>query len=169
MKIAFDLDGVFYDMSKILDEFMSKKGYDVDKTQYNLAKRYNVTEEESILFLNEFIKEDTFLKIPLIKKAKETFLELSKENEIYIITYRHWAEHGIRDTILRLYLDNIPVKLNNIIFTKEKGAYAMILGIDLFYEDCLDNAIDIRDNSDAKVIIVDNDYNKSVDFERVKW
>jgi 5'(3')-deoxyribonucleotidase len=98
-------------------------------------------------------------------------IRLSKHNELYIITYRNWTEFGFRDTLERVIEDEIPVKLSNIIFSKNKGTPAKELGIDLFYEDTIENIEDILKTSNSSVVVVDATYNRVDDnrFDRVKW
>lgn len=169
--IAFDLDGVVYNLLSPLNAFMKGKGLElIDNSQYDLGKRYGVSKQEGLELLKEWGKTRPFLNMPLCERAKQEMIKLRNHN-LYIITHRDWTEQGIEDTLKRVKLDNLPVKPENIIFSKKKSDWAKKLKIDLFYEDSTINANYILSNSDAKVILIDAPYNQ--DFEgnvtRLKW
>lgn len=166
-KIAFDLDGVVYNFIDAFDEFITNKGHCVLESEYDRG----LTRSQAIDLINEFGLTRPFLNIPLYQKAKEEMLRLSKDNELYIITYRDWTEFGIKDTLKRVAKDGLPVKPENIIFDKNKGFHANRLNIDLFYEDSLSNVEDILRSSNSLVKLVDTPYNQSKEIkaERIKW
>lgn len=171
-KIGFDLDGVVYNFMDSFDAFAASCRYSLkDDSAYNIAKRFGVGEKDAKIILNGFGETRPFKWIPLIYKAKEEMIRLSLNNEIYIVTYRDWCKQGIEDTIERIKRDNLPVNLDNIIFSKHKGKYAKELNLDIFYEDSIENVIDIFNKSDCKPIIVNKCYNQTTDkrFERVNW
>lgn len=155
MKIGIDLDGVVYDIISSFDEFLISKGIIPNKKEYDRG----IEKERIKKHFEEFSKVRPFLKIPLIDKARETINNLSRKNEIYIITHREWCENGIKDTLSRLKKDKI--KFNKIYFTKRKGEEAKKYNLDFFIEDNLTNARYIRELSNAKVFLIDAPYNQS--------
>ena len=172
MKVGFDLDGVVYDFTSSFDKFMRRKKLNlVNESSYNLGIRYGITEVEGFNKLHIFSRLRPFRWIDLNEIAKKEMIDLSKNNELYIITHREWATNGIEDTLERIKQDGLPVKESNIIFSKEKGEWANKLGIDIFYEDSAENALDIIDKSNSLVRLVDMPYNqiKHKKIERLKW
>lgn len=170
--IAFDLDGVVYDFCLQFDEFMRLNGIKVrDESNYNLDIRYGISKSLGGLFLEKFGWGKPFLKTPLYRKARDEMNRLAQDNDIYIITHRDWAETGIEDTLKRIRTDKLPVEERNIIFSKEKGLYANKLGIDMFYEDSVDNTLDILEKSNSLVKLVDTPYNQIQRDRiiRIKW
>ena len=161
MKIAFDLDGVVYDIVPDLDRFFIKSGFPIiDKSKYDLKKRFGISSEKRNEIISRYGETRPFLTIPLIKKAKYELERLSKNNEIYVVTNRDWNEYGIKDTLDRIKQDRLPIKEDNIYFSSNKGKFSKELEINIFVEDCLDNARDIIKNSNSLVALVDNEYNK---------
>lgn len=171
MKVAFDLDGVVYNLLDPLDEYMRQQGFPLlDVSNYAMSKRYGLGEKEGMDKLDEFGLTRPFLTMPLYEKGREEMMKF-KDHELYIITYRDWTPNGIEDTLTRIEADGLPVNRDNVIFSSEKGKWARCLGIDLFYEDSVDNVIDIEIQSDAQVILIDAPYNQYLN-ERVirkKW
>lgn len=166
LKIAFDLDGVVYDLITQLNTFMEKHGHKlVNPNVYAMGKRYGITEELGLQMLDKWGETRPFLTMPLIDVAKKEMMAL-KDHELYIITYRDWTQTGKEDTLARIVSDKLPVKKENVIFSKEKGDIAKKLGIQLFYEDSIDNARLIIYESDSLVALIDTPYNQG-ELERL--
>ena len=172
MKIGFDLDGVVYDFCTPFDNYMKRMGFGLkDGSEYELASRYGVKSEVAPVFLENFGKTRPFTWIPLNNEARQAMIDLSKEHELYIVTYRDWTLWGKEDTLERIISDNIPVDESNIVFSRDKGDYSKSLELDVFYEDSRENALDIIDKSSALVMMVDAAYNKIEHdrIKRIKW
>jgi len=173
LKIAFDLDGVVYDMVTPLDRFMKLNKIKLaNEDSYNLDERYGLSEGDGWKYMNKFAKLRPFNWMPLDERAKDEMLSLSRENDLYVVTYRNWARFGIEDTLERIRYDHLPINAKNIIFSKDKGDVARDIGIDLFYEDSAENAIDIITKSDSLVKLVDTTYNQDIShkrIQRIKW
>lgn len=171
MKVAFDLDGVVYDLIGPLDRYMIRNGFElVDESSYAMGKRYGIPEKDGMMRLDSFGLKRPFKTMPLFEQAKKE-MESLKGCELYIVTHRAWTPHGVEDTLERIITDDLPIKHENIIFSRNKGKWAKKLGIDLFYEDSLDNAIDILENSTSEVKLIDAPYNQTDDarIKRIKW
>lgn len=175
MKVAFDLDGVIYDFIKAFDFHMSTCGVPpINPNTYNIDDRYGVREQFGHYLMDKFAQTRPFKTLSQIERGVEELRNLGKDksNELFIITYRDWAKFGIEDTLWRLYEDQIPVKEENIIFSNRKGDCARALGIDRFYEDSGENALDIQRNSNAKVYLINKPYNQLVEgksIKRIEW
>jgi hypothetical protein len=171
-KIAFDLDGVVYDMVPQLDAYFESQGLKLKKPEcYELKDRYGTSKEISGKILSEFGDTRPFLTMPLIEGAKQEMLIRSKYCELYVVTFRDWTPHGIEDTLERIKRDELPIKEDHIIFSHEKGDIAKKLGINVFYEDNLDNARDIVNKSDSTVVLIHTPYNEGEikRTQRIKW
>ncbi len=167
-KIAFDLDGVVYDMVGSLDRYFESGGFGLkDSSKYELDNRYGSDIKTTEKLLSDFGMTRPFRTMKLYKKAKKEMICLAKRNKLYIITYRDWTPHGVSDTLERIKKDQLPVKKENIIFSRHKGNEAKRLGIDIFYEDNLDNALDIVSKTKSLVILIDTPYNK-IGTERIR-
>lgn len=171
MRAAYDLDGVVYDFISSFDIFMASAGFKINRTSYDIGTRYDTDRETGFKCLGELRKLRVFNTMPLIRKAKKQMMYDSKRAEIFIITGRNPKEYGRIDTIERIIRDKLPVDIDNIHFREDKGQAALEFKIDLFYEDVLKNGKDILEKSNARVVLVDNTYNKTKDkrFVRVKW
>lgn len=172
LKIAFDLDGVVYNMVDTLDKYMSSIGKELlDDTSYDMGKRYGISKSAARKALDNLGTTRPFRTMPLYHEAKKEMERLSKNYELYIITHRNWCKNGIEDTLERIKQDELPVKSENIIFSHDKGYWANNLGIYMFYEDCIDNVKDILKKSDSLVALVDAPYNQEeIDgVLRIKW
>lgn len=172
MRVAFDLDGVVYNMVPELDKYFASKGVNVrDPTKYELYERFGISKREGDKLLREFGDTRPFLTMPLIQDAKDEMITRAGYCDLYIVTFRDWTPNGIEDTLERIKRDGLPIKKENIIFSKHKGDVAKQLGINIFYEDNLNNARDIRKKSDAMVVLIDTLYNKGDGerIQRIKW
>ena len=160
IKTAFDLDGVVYDLVKQFDNYMTKEGFDIaDKTSFKLGKRYGIPRVDGELRMDKFGTTRPFRTTPIYENAKQEIIKTAERNEVYIVTYRNWSPFGVEDTLERIKKD-LPVKHENIIFSKNKGKWANKLGIDIFYEDNLENTFDIINKSKSLVALVDTTYNQ---------
>ena len=156
-----------------LDRFMGFNRIKVvDENSYNLDDRYGLEEGEGWKYMQKFGKLRPFNWMPLYEGAKDEMQSLSRENDLYIVTHRDWDRFGIEDTLERIRYDHLPIKPENVIFSKEKGDVAKELGIDIFYEDAPENATDIITKSNSLVKLVDTTYNRDIShkrIQRIKW
>jgi uncharacterized HAD superfamily protein len=105
----------------------------------------------------------------MFKGVQSDLKVLNKFMDFYIITHRDWYPDSRNDTHYRLWLDSIPHE--QIIFSRDKDKWAKLLDVDFFIEDVLDNANVIALNSDAKVFLLEREYNQgptTKNVERIK-
>jgi uncharacterized HAD superfamily protein len=154
MKIGIDLDGVVYDIISPFDKFLIGKGITPVEFEYGRGLEKDIVRE----YFQKFSEGRPFLWIPQFEGAVDSINKMSKENELFIITYRNWCKTGVQDTMSRLEKDGVNV--NQIYFTKKKSYIARDLGLDFFVEDSIVNAKYIREGSKADVFLIDRPYNK---------
>jgi len=92
MIIGIDIDDVLAESNLAFDKYHNKKyGTNFKKTDhytFDLAKVWNITEEESVTRLVDFFSSGHSLNIEPVAGAKEALLELAKDNELKVITAR---------------------------------------------------------------------------------
>lgn len=174
MKIGIDIDGVVADFFKKFLEFYNKKtGNNIlieNWVTYNFWDFLPITKEEGWELMNEFYLLDDFDEMPLIEGAKEAILQLSKENEVYIITARplKWGEKTKR--FFDKHFPGEKIKLIYCRDDKDKVIYKREicnnLGINILIEDYRDIALQCAEIG-VRVILLDSLYNKNIRHENV--
>jgi len=174
MKIGIDIDGVVADYFKKFLEFYNKKtGNNIlieNWVTYNFWDFLPITKEEGWELMNEFYLLDDFDEMPLIEGAKEAILQLSKENEVYIITARplKWEEKTKR--FFDKHFPGEKIKLIHCRDDKDKVIYKREicnnLGINILIEDYRDIALQCAEIG-VRVILLDSLYNKNIQHENV--
>lgn len=151
-RMGVDLDGVVYQFVEQFDKLIKSKGYSVDRTRYDRG----LSREVLIPILNENKKNHIFRHLPEYNNAVATLNKLSNKYDLYLITAR---TSGFLDTINRIH----ESKLNytQIIFSGDKGKEAKRLKLDAFIEDSYDNALNIIEGSNAKVFLLNAEYNQT--------
>lgn len=162
IKVGLDLDGVVYDFATAFEKYCANKDIFLDNNFYD----YGLSRDKVKGLLTDFGESEPFLWIKAYEGVIEKVKEFEKYFDYHIITHRGWLESGKRNTIYRLYKDKINYK--ELRFSKEKGHYANAFGLDLFFEDSLDNAKDIINKSKTDVILIDRTYNQGYDNPRLK-
>lgn len=161
-KIGFDLDGVLYDFVGPFDDLLRDNGYTVVESDYGRG----IERAEVIKMMDKMGKTRPFLWLPKYVENFRAAIELAKENEITVITYRDWYEGGEIDTLRRLAEDGLVA--SNVIFSGKKGEYCKRLDLDYFIEDVRANAIDAAANVTEGVFLVNRPYNVGDVPEKVK-
>lgn len=155
LKVGLDLDGVVYDFITPFDRFAESRGYLIDRTKYDRGINRKSLEK----LFDVFFKSKPYEWIPIYKNNLELFRRLGEKLfDYYIVTHRDHYDNSKEQTIARLKHDGIIYK--DIYFSKDKFLYAKSLDLDLFFEDSLENAIKIVQNSDTKVLLMDKEYNQ---------
>ncbi len=165
---GLDLDGVVYNIIDPFDAFVLSRDIPIiDKTSFELGKRYNITEKEGWGLLQHFInKRRAFQTLPLYPDAKKAIKKLNQSGDLYVITARTFSEKAKQDTYDRLQ-EECGIIQGQILIESNKGYWAEKLGITHFFEDSLDNAHDIIKQSNSKVHLINQTYNQTPDTSRL--
>jgi hypothetical protein len=163
-KFGLDLDGVTYDFVKPFDDFLITHGINPDKSQYFRG----LCEEDNKKQVYTFLEAHPYLWMPLFPGAVEAIRALSELYQIFPVTARGNFPTGLVDTMIRLKKDKVPYE--KVAFESRKGDLAKRLGLKIFVEDALENAIDIKEKSpDTIVYLIDKEYNQcSQDYGFIK-
>lgn len=174
MKIGIDIDGVVADFFQKFLEFYNKKTKSDIPIEswitYNFWDFLPISKEEGWGLMHEFYLLDDFDEIPLIEGAKEAILQLSKENEVYIITARpfKWEEKTKR--FFDKHFSGNKIKLIHCRDDKDNTIYKREicnnLGINILIEDCGDIALQCAETG-VKVILLNSLYNKNINHENI--
>lgn len=159
-KLGFDIDGTITCPAAIVpflnEAFQLQLTLD-DLTDYDLLKVVDIPEKE---FTDWYDKKeaDIFTLSPLATGARELLLEWGKQHELIFISARgenvlevtkEWfINHGIRYDHLEL------------IGSHEKVEAAKKYGVEIFFEDKYENAIEIAIKCHIPVLLFDTPYNQ---------
>ena len=135
MRIAIDLDDTIVDTTKKIKEYLNK---------YNLERLNNVEEKKQF-----YIKhiDSIFKELDLKPHVKEVLDELSKNNELYIITARgNYYSNNVKDLTKELIKkNNLPIKeIYFDCFERGKAVMCDKLNIDLFIDDHVNNCLEVK-------------------------
>lgn len=143
MKIGIDIDGVILDFERTMrtyaelyDALILKKDGVKNKDEFSYLNRYDWTEEEKSVFINNYLVYATINSTPLIPLAK-TMLEIfDKESiEYYFITARGLIKKETKDAVINVFNRN-NIDTSNIYFgVSNKVDMCKKLGIDYMIED----------------------------------
>ncbi|GAB1611609.1 hypothetical protein AXY37_04875 [Mammaliicoccus lentus] len=137
-------------------DFNEKLRYE-DITEYNLANVLKCEEEE---MLNWFKNNESYIyqNSPVAEGAKDILNQLKHEYELYYISARH---HYLED-ITKTWFDTHNIPFDQIILTgsHDKLKVTKEQRIDVFFEDKLDNALDINEKLNIPVFLFDTPYNQ---------
>jgi len=170
MKIGIDLDDVLCQTMRAVIKFHNNI-YETnlkidDVINYSLCKIWGGTEEETTKKIHEFHKTDYAKNIKPVKGAREILEKIKINNELYIITARpfdaigeteEWVQDHFPNIFSKIYFTDQPYE-NTANITKEK--ICNDIGIDIFIEDNLKNALKCR-CADRKVYLFDYQWNQT--------
>ena len=155
MKIAIDFDDTIVDTTKKVKEYLKK---------YNLEEFANFEEKR-----NFYIKhiDDITKNLELKPNAKKVLNELSKCNELYIITARssYYSNNLKKLTRDFVKFNQLPIKkIYFDCFEEDKAKICKKIGIDLFIDDSINNCLAVEKYG-IKVLLFNNYYDglKSID------
>jgi uncharacterized HAD superfamily protein len=167
-KIGIDLDDVIIDLANELIAFLNLKlNLSMKKEhiiEYEIAKVLNIPEEATEKLFEEFYNSQYFKKLRPIKSSIKGINELSKYNELYIITAR---DRIFYEETIEPIKDIFHSKFESIHFINKfngnkflKSDICNALHIDIFIDDSIDNVIDVYQNSNSKVYLFDQPWNR---------
>lgn len=167
MKIAIDLDDV---LANSLDSFIEfyNTNYNgnlkpEDFTAFTLNEIQGMPAEEEQKIMNEYDDSEYYDDINPMPEAKEAISELSKNNELMIVTSRPQK----KETQTKKWIEKHIPEIKNINFirqeyggeSKTKGEVCKELGAEILIEDNLDYAKSCIDKS-IKVLLFDYPWNQ---------
>jgi len=169
MKIGTDLDGIIVDLiPKFLDWYNSKTNshflFD-DWYSYNFWEIIGGTKQQAMNLIEEFYNSKMFDKLCLVNDAKESIEELSKENELFLITSRPISFKPKTNAFLNKYfLDIFSEIFYSDDFHKQLGISKADIckkeKIEIFIEDNLDYAISCSEKG-IKTLLLNKPWNQN--------
>lgn len=148
MRIAIDFDDTIVDTTKKVREYLNR---------YNLEEFEDI--EEKTKFYIKHI-DDITKDLELKPYAKEVLNELSKNNELYIITARsdYYSKNVKPLTKEFIKNNNLPIKdIYFDCFEEGKAIMCDKLNIDLFIDDHINNCLEVK-NRGIKVLLFNSEY-----------
>ncbi len=148
MRIAIDFDDTIVDTTKKVREYLNR---------YNLEEFEDI--EEKTKFYIKHI-DDITKDLELKPYAKEVLNELSKNNELYIITARsdYYSKNVKLLTKEFIKNNNLPIKdIYFDCFEEGKAIMCDKLNIDLFIDDYINNCLEVK-NRGIKVLLFNSEY-----------
>ena len=148
MRIAIDFDDTIVDTTKKVREYLNR---------YNLEEFEDI--EEKTKFYIKHI-DDITKDLELKPYAKEVLNELSKNNELYIITARsdYYSKNVKPLTKEFIKNNNLPIKdIYFDCFEEGKAIMCDKLNIDLFIDDYINNCLEVK-NRGIKVLLFNSEY-----------
>ena len=148
MRIAIDFDDTIVDTTKKVREYLNR---------YNLEEFEDI--EEKTKFYIKHI-DDITKDLELKPYAKEVLNELSKNNELYIITARsdYYSKNVKPLTKEFIKNNNLPIKdIYFDCFEEGKAIMCDKLNIDLFIDDYINNCLEAK-NRGIKVLLFNSEY-----------
>lgn len=168
MRIGVDLDDVIVEFSKTFLDFYNKKkstrfeyrGW----TKYQFADSFGLDREGVNLVAEEFFNSNLFYELDFFKDSKKCLNQLSKKNQLYIVTSRP-IRHG--EKTKKFIEGNLPGVFNEIFYSDEvckdhaqgKAEICKREQIEIIIEDNLEYALCCNQNK-IKPIIFNRNWNK---------
>lgn len=161
LKIGVDLDGVVYNFTDSLREFLvTKKGFNPESLPASTcwdfySEDWGLTLEEYLTYCNEGVDaEVVFLHGKPTKDAKKV-LDWFKDDghTIHIVTHRTFGQKSATNTEAWLKREGIPY--DTLTFAKDKT----VVPVDVFIEDNADN-YDALVAAGVDVVLLDQPWNK---------
>ena len=168
MKIGLDIDGIILDFERTMrayaelyDLLILRKDGVKDSSQFDYLKRYDWTDEEKKVFIDNYLVYATINSTPLIPLVKE-MLELFQieGHEFLFITARGLLKKETKEAVIQVFQkNNIPS--DNIYWgINDKVSKCKELGIDLMIEDKPSTCKLLRDNKIKTLYFRDKDSEK---------
>lgn len=176
MKIGIDIDDVIVEFARVyLIKYTEKYGKEFDFENlfsFNLWEPLKISKEEDFSLADEYYDSSDFENIPLLEKAKESILELSKYHELIFITSRPLK---IKEKTLSYLNKHFSGINHNIFFTndifknqiKSKVEVRIQENVDFMIEDNKDYALSCANNG-INIILFDKPWNKNIEHENIR-
>lgn len=167
-KLGFDIDGTITCPAAIvpyLNEAFQLQLTLKDLTDYDLLKVVDVPEK---VFTEWYVKKEAeiFTCSPIAEGAKEILLQWGREHELIFISAR--GENVLDVTKDWFVTNGIRYDHIELIGSHEKIESARKLGVEMFFEDRYENAIEISEECRIPVLLFDTPYNQGSLPNRVK-
>lgn len=143
MKIGLDIDGIILDFERTMRTYaelydlliLNKDGIK-DSNQFDYLKRYDWTDYEKKIFIDNYLVYATINSTPLIPLVKEMLELFTLEgHEFLFITARGLLKKETKDAVIQVFQKN-SIPTDNIYWgIKDKVSKCIELGIDLMVED----------------------------------
>jgi uncharacterized HAD superfamily protein len=162
MNIFIDVDNIIVDFESQFRKFLNKKtGKKLAREnicEFEFYKSFGISKEQEIKFHNEFIMNEGYKKLKLIKGCKDGIKRLMKLGQIAFISAR---PEELRDITLEWFKKNkIPIRTDLLILAKDKISYSS--QFDIAVEDKWEDAVRLAENSKI-VILYDYPWNRKKD------
>jgi len=163
IRIAIDIDNVIADFEGAFRREINKKyNYELkrkDIKEFDFHKCTNLTEKQEQMLFNDFINNDGFVNLKLIRGSRENITKIKENNFIILITSRPKALRNI--TLEWFRRKRVPY--DKIIWSKNK--HLQKTKYDILIEDKFEYALDVA-KKDRKVILIDYPWNRKNIFHR---
>lgn len=168
MRIGIDIDDTITNTLEKLDEIAkTKENLNIyDSSKHWFYERYNCSIEDEEKFLKKHFEE--IISTATLKKDAAYYINklYDEGNEIYFITSRSKRYSSNIPNITIEYLNKYNIKYTDIVFScHNKADVCMKYNIDCFIDDSEEHIKEVS-KINIKTIIIDNEYNKHVDFKR---
>jgi uncharacterized HAD superfamily protein len=169
MKIGIDFDDVLFDTNSSLALFHNShygSSYErKDVQSWFLEHIWGCTPQEAIARVKEWYQSSGHMQLMPMPGALEAIVELSRDNELYVITARPMQIEKLTLTLLE---QHFPEKFSGLHFTnhferdnQSKADVCKKLGISLLVEDALVHARTVA-AADISVLLLDSPWNQEV-------
>lgn len=175
MKIGIDLDEVLVNtFGPFLNYYNSKYNTNFqleDIRSYYLEEVFGCSREQVIITMYQFQNTPVFTNLPPADKAALSINQLSRKNELYVLTSRPEISRSQTETWIAKHF---PLLLQNLYFTsdfhpnnsKPKSGLCLDLRIELMLEDAPDYALECAE-SGIKTLLFKKPWNKKVRHKNI--
>ena len=178
-RIGIDFDEVLFPMMKPLNKFYHKRYKSPPPSKmpciYDYSKYYNITKLQSKKLVHDFYYSDIAFQIAPIDESIKTINELSKENELYIITGRQnymQCKHLTYSLLQTHFCD----MFDDVFFTNsyslvgdeiQKSDICKYLDVDFIIDDSVSICEQCDDNNMENILFGEYEWNKNSKCKRL--
>ncbi|MCE4956128.1 5' nucleotidase, NT5C type [Macrococcoides caseolyticum] len=160
-RMGIDIDGTVTCPKALvpyLQQSFNKNFKYEDITEYDLSNVLNIPESDIYKWFKEY-EHEMYKYSPVHQDADDVLTEWAKHYQLIFISARHDYLHDL--TIDWFKAHRVPYHHIELTGSHDKIAAARRLGVDAFFEDKLDNAIEIHETLNIPVFLFDTPYNQS--------
>lgn len=175
MNYGFDLDDTLTNTANVLNEYAIKfdkeylkgegklKKIDDAEDYYHFADALGWGNDDIKLFFEVYYL-DILKNVEIKPDAREAIAKLKiRGDKIYIITARRERQDNIVEKITKNSLEKYGVVYDNIfIDIQNKSEKVKELKIDIFIDDGYKNCLEVKENTSAKVYMIETPFNKGI-------